>query len=131
VAQAAVGPQGTKASGVMRTRSDTERRCGSNVQVGALFTLRADTPTAVLFALSLASQIKSVGKVASVGLFAEAALVMLAYEVAHTGALTRRSVVSVGTVRAQPAVALPVLLAYGTVGLGRLAIGRICGLEEG
>lgn len=94
------------------------------------FALRADAPAAVFFALPLASEVKSVGKVAVVGSFAQASLVMLANEMGNTGTLAGRKIVPVGTFGTLSAGVFSVLLTDGAVDFRGPAIGRIRGAQK-
>jgi hypothetical protein len=101
------------------------------MEIGAFITLGTKTKAAELLALSLTTQVEGVGKLALVALFAEAALVMLADEMADSRTLVWRSVVSIGTGRTKGTVAILVGGAGRTVVLVGDGEGWECCLEVG
>jgi hypothetical protein len=71
-----------------------------------LIALGAKTEAAELLTLSFTTQVEGVSKLALVAFLAEAALVMLADEVADSRSLVRWSIVSIGTGRTKRTVAV-------------------------
>ena len=97
------------------------------MEVGAIVSLRTYAEFAELFALSLIAQIEGVRELALVAALAEATLVVLAYQVAYTGALFFGYVVAIRAV-AGVAGAFDVVLAYRSVDFGWCAEGADCWL---
>jgi hypothetical protein len=100
-------------------------------EIHTLIALWAKTEAAELLALSFTTQVEGVSKLALVAFLAEAALVMLADEMADSRSLVRRSVVSIGTGRTKRTVAVLVGGAGRTVVLIGKGEGRECCLEVG
>lgn len=94
-------------------------------------TLRTKSEATELLALSFTTQIEGVGELALVAFLAEAALVMLADEMADSRSLVWRSVVSIRAGRTKRTVAVLVGSACWAVVLVRKGEGRECCLEIG
>jgi len=98
--EVAVRAKRAEATGIVWTSWFSQLAGRTDVKVCAVFTLRADTVAAVFFAFSLVAEVEGMRELARVTFLAQAALVVLADEMADAGALIRRDVVSVRAVDA-------------------------------
>lgn len=88
------------------------------MKIGAVITLRTDAPSAKLLALPLVSQVEGVGKFALLALFAQAALVMLADQMADATPLLLWHVMPVWARGASRTVAFDEVLTDGLADFG-------------